>query len=282
MSILNKLLIIVIGLGAFAAYEIHERLDVTPENVIITGTCQNLETSDPVIMVRDQLMVVNAHPDKYEGIIRKTGEQVICPVSLVVYEFGKYRNLPEFLRPKETESLVTLRQIKVEDNGIKELKNKNVLVSGTCQAGDKTVTFNQEPTTVLNTERIKGKYYLSMFVFATSAKVNCLFTDISVSAATDMHIEKAKLKVMNPGEMIGKTLLLTGICSPETVDKKTYLNLINARVKVIDVEFRNGSPVSLRAGVIREDHSKIVNCGGTNGKFVLEPYISVGPEPSGR
>lgn len=273
MSIFKKLLLVIVGLGAYGYYEFNERLKIVPENVIVTGTCNNLETGDPVTMVKDQLMIVTPHPDKYEGIVRKTGEQVICPISHVVYVFGKYRNLPSFLQGKEEEELVPMIQVKIEDNGIKELKNKNLLVSGTCSADEKVLTLNQEPATVLDTERVKGKYYLSLFIYASSSKIRCLFTDVSVSAASDFHIEKAKLKVMNPDQMIGKTLLLTGICRPEAANDPVYMNLINARVKVIDIEFKDGKPATLRAGV--ESKSKIVNCGGSHGKFVLEPYISV-------
>lgn len=273
MSLLKRILIMLALLISFVIYEIKGMLNVSPENVIITGTCNNLETSDPVTMVKDQLMIVTIHKDKYEGIVRKTGEQIICPVTSAVYVFDKYKNLPSFIRPSESETLIPLNELKVEDNGIRDLKNQNILVSGTCNSGDKVITLNQEPSTVLDTERVKGKYYLSIFQYATSSKLKCLFTDVSVSQASDFHIEKAKLKVMNPDQMIGKTLLLTGICRPEAANDPVYMNLINARVKVIDIEFKDGKPATLRAGV--ESKSKIVNCGGVHGKFVLEPYISV-------
>lgn len=270
MKTLTKALLMTLLLGAAIGYKVMDRLQVDPENVIITGSCSNLETEEPVVMVKDQLMVMTLHPDKIEGVIRKTGEQVICPRNMVVKEFGKYRNYPKFLQPEE-EPLVPLVQLKVEENGIKDLKNTNILVSGTCKEGEKSIVLNQEPATVLDTKRIKGKYFLDLFLYATSKELVCLLTDISVAAASDYQIEKAKLKVMNPDQLLGRTILLTGICRPEAANDPTYMNLINARAKIIDIELKDGRPVRLRAGV--ESKGKIVNCGDNNGKFVLEPYI---------
>jgi len=276
MKKITRYLILGIFVLGIVGYKLLTLLESTPENVVITGSCENMESESPVTMIKDQLMVMTIDSDSVKGVVRKTGEQVKCPASTVIKEFGKYRHLPLVLQTlvaTPDEDLIPLVEFKVEDNAIKDLKSTNVLVSGTCVDNDTEMTLNQEPATVLDTERVKGRYQVDIFLYASSKKVRCQFNSIALSAASDYHIEKAKLKVMNPDQLLGRTVLLTGICRPEAANDPVYMNLINAKVKIIDVEIKDGRAVRLRAGV--ESKAKIVNCGETNGRFVLEPYISL-------
>lgn len=265
----------IVGFSGYMSFMYYEYVKKTPiENVLVRGRCILKETEAEILISSKQMFVTEALEDgTFDGIIRSTGEEVNCKRKVFVEVFGQFNRLPEALRPKHMTELDPIVEVRSDISQFTSMKNKNILVSGECKVGDKIVTLRHEALTVYNVKRIKGLFYYETLRYKDSEKLFCPHQSVSISEATTFDVEKAKLDGMSAKDYVGKTVVVTGICTRDgtfEVEKRIRLPLIAEVVKVIDLTMKDGVPNRVRVGIGR--NGSIATCGDL-GKFVVEPYI---------
>lgn len=261
--------------GSFGGYEVYKYLNHVKERpwdtVIVHGKCTLIETEEEIRITREQIAVIEMMGEKFEGVIRKTGESVICTKAVVIEVIGAYDHLPAYLRPKTTTEIIPQARLKIDDSHYKKFKNSNLLMSGVCEIAGKELTLTHEPSTVIDVVKVKGKYQFKTLLFNGSRHANCTYDKVSYTVASDYQIEKAKLDNMPPNELVGKYVFISGPCVAEVPETHLLINLIASKAKVISVVVQGGKAVEVKVGV--KSRGKIVNCGVNGSKFVLEPYL---------
>ncbi len=269
-------------------------LSMKGATVTISGSCDLNGRPRLPTLAEDEVKVTRVYildgVTKLSGVVRKTRELIDCDQSKIAIDtlplLKKIFSSPVAIPDISPASLVA------KDPEWKKLDQQTLLMSGVCKDldGKSTEPFTDEPVDVTNVEASKSNldgFTIKGIKRSDKKAMVCENTDVKFAAfvkekkpvAMEAPVEPAK-----PKSYIGDTVLVTGICFPDSKMPKfkqkakvAFYKLFNSRVKVTEEVLDDTGKLKKVSGVKAPDEFSgmaMVECDSTKYHLTIELYDS--------
>lgn len=223
--------LVMVTLGFIVGGRLYEGgfLSIKGTTVYVSGVC---ETSTGLIrddLVQDQVVIASIDDEKFQGMIRKTRESIICSHDKTTID--RFGPLDDFLKPKiEIPEIKKLDKKTAQVKDYSQYENKKLLISGLCSNAKTNERLSPFRDKVVDVTNISNSDLDPSIVYFTGIReddipVVCNVKDINY----DFYEEDRTFKKEEEDVTYrGKTVFVTGLCFPDKavydkIGKKDYL-----------------------------------------------------------
>jgi hypothetical protein len=261
--------------------------------VSISGSCDVNGRPRLPALAEDEVKITRVYSldgaSRIGGVIRKTRELIDCEQSKIAVDtlplLSKMFSSPVAIPDISPSSLVA------KDPEWKKLDQQTLLVSGVCRnaEGKQQDPFTDEQVEVTNVEASKSNldgFTIKGIKRSDKQAIVCDNTDIRFSFYVKDKkaavVAEAPAEPTKPKSYIGDTVLVTGICFPDSKIPKfkqrakvAFYKLFNSKVKVTAEVLDENGKLKKISGAKAPDESSgmaMVECDSTRFSLTIEPY----------